>query len=74
MANPYARCGPCKGNFWPSGLKEHKHLTTEELVATLKLKHRTRGTGRNVPAKPRTNSPRPNVKTIAPRRRAYGPF
>lgn len=75
MANPYVKCGTCQGNVWPpSDVKNHKHLSLDELKTTLKKKYRTRKTGRSEAARPRTNSPKAQLKTLKPPRHAYGPF
>lgn len=71
----FVRCGACKGNMWPTGqLKEHTHFDPETNKWPLKLKLRTRGTGWSKAASPRTNSPKAVLKTVGPRKRAYGPF
>jgi len=78
VANPYSRCGECKGNMWPSGQKDHMHLPEEEKRKVLKLKYRVRKTGWNKPAPPRTNPAGGNKNKKrsgnGPRKRAYGPF
>lgn len=74
MANPYSKCKTC-GSMWPGAqLNDHKHLTAEEAKKTLKYKYRMKKFGWNKAANPRTNSPKLKGKTLAPRRRAYGPF
>lgn len=70
MANPYSRCGKCKGNMWAPGQMEHIHLADPGL----KHKYLVKKHGRSVPATPRTNAARNKGKTLRPRRRAYGPF
>lgn len=72
MANPYSRCGQCKGNMWPGGQMDHPHGTPEN--NPLKEKYRTKPVTRSFPAKPRTNSAVGKVRSIVPRKRAYGPF
>lgn len=68
----YSKCYECKGNMWPPGqIKDHIHLVDPTV---LKKKLRTAKTGWNKPAGPRSNPPRAKHKTLAPRRRAYGPF
>ena len=78
MANPYVqgkRGGPngmgCYGNMWPPGQMEHPHLEDRSVI---KGKYRVRPRGWNKAANPRTNAASGKSKTLAPRRRAYGPF
>lgn len=68
----YSKCGLCLGNVWPPQQMDHPHLTVD--MMPLKKKHRVRKQGWSRKADPRTNSAQPKTRTLAPPRRAYGPF
>ena len=60
--------------MWPSGQMDHVHIDPVLLRSILKKKLRTKPAGWSKAANPRTNAARNKGKTLAPRKRAYGPF
>jgi hypothetical protein len=79
VAYAYRKCKECKGNMWPSagtatGVVEHGHVDHTTMNNPLKLKLRVGKRGWNKAANPRSNSPIAAVKSLSPRKKAYGPF
>lgn len=73
MAGTY-KCKTCNGNMWPDigHYREHAHLSPQSMKLKQKL---TQGyIGRKGGAATRTNAGKPASSSLAPRRRAYGPF
>lgn len=60
--------------MWPpQQLADHVHLSEED-TKRLKKKYRVGKRGWDKVPAARSNSPKGATKTLAPRRRAYGPF